>query len=85
MVRSPKHQSRQNHQKQEREGKSMSNSVTHEMAVERLRAAGADIVAEEVAAFRNVDGNLGGWDGWVKGKYGHRIIGIIWPEEQTRG
>jgi hypothetical protein len=62
----------------------MNNIVTHEMAVQRLRAAGAEIVAEEVAAFRNVDGNLDGWDGWVKGKYGHRIVGIIWPEEQTR-
>jgi len=62
----------------------MSNSVTHEMAVQRLRAARADVVAEEVAAFRNVDGNLCGWDSWVKGRYGHRIVGIIWPEEQTR-
>ena len=28
-----------------------SNNVTHEIAVQRLRAAGATIVAEEVAAF----------------------------------
>jgi hypothetical protein len=62
----------------------MSNNVTHEMAVQRLRDAGADILAEELAAFRNVDGNLGGWDQWVRSKYGSRIVGIIWPEEQTR-
>ena len=68
----------------ENENIGLSNDVTHEMAVQRLRDAGADIVAEEVAAFRNRDGNLGGWDGWVRSKYGHRIIGIIWPEEQTR-
>lgn len=49
--------------------------------MQRLRAAGATIVAEEVAAFRSVDGDLKGWDGWVRGKYSLRIIGIIWPEE----
>jgi hypothetical protein len=58
-----------------------SNNVTHEIAVQRLRAAGATIVAEEVAAFRSVDGDLKGWDGWVRGKYSLRIIGIIWTEE----
>jgi hypothetical protein len=62
----------------------MSKDVTHDMAVQRLHAAGAHIVAEEVAAFRNRDGNLGGWDGWVKGRFGSRIVGIIWPEERTR-
>ena len=57
-----------------------SNHVTHEIAVQRLRAAGATIVADEVAAYRSVDDDQG-WDGWVRGKYGLRIIGIIWPEE----
>ena len=58
-----------------------SNHVTHEIAVQRLRAAGATIVADEVAAYRSVDDDLKGWDGWVRGKYGLRIIGLIWPEE----
>ena len=56
-------------------------AITHEIAVQRLRAAGATIVAEEVAAFRSVDDDHKGWDGWVRGKYSLRIIGIIWPEE----
>ena len=65
----------------EKEYRVSSNNVTHEIAVQRLRAAGATIVAEEVAAFRSVDGDLKGWDGWVRGKYSLRIIGIIWTEE----
>jgi len=65
----------------EKEYRVSSTNVTHQIAVQRLRAAGATIVADELAAFRNVDGNLGGWDGWVKGKYSLRVIGIIWPEQ----
>jgi hypothetical protein len=38
-------------------------------------------VADQVAAFRIVDGGLGGWDGWVRGRFNKRIVGIIWPEE----
>jgi hypothetical protein len=56
-------------------------NITHEIAVQRLRAAGAGQVADQLAAFRNVDGGLGGWDGWVRGRFSKRIIGIIWPEE----
>jgi hypothetical protein len=65
----------------EKEYRVSSTNVTHQIAVQRLRAAGATIVADELAAFRNVDGNLGGWDGWAKGKYSLRVIGIIWPEQ----
>jgi hypothetical protein len=56
-------------------------SITHEMAVQRLRAAGADQVADRLAAIRNVDGGLGGWDGYVRGTFNKRIVGIVWPEE----
>jgi hypothetical protein len=59
-------------------------TVTHEIAVQRLRAAGADQVADQVAEWRNIDGTLGGWDGWVRGEFSKRIVGIIWPEEQSR-
>lgn len=38
-------------------------TVTHEIAVERLGAAGAKEVADLVSLFRNSDGTLGGWDG----------------------
>ena len=57
-------------------------SITHDIAVQRLRAAGADKVADKVAAWRNVDGSLGGWDGWVRGKFNKQIVAIIWPEER---
>ncbi|PSO33417.1 hypothetical protein [Bradyrhizobium sp. MOS002] len=56
-------------------------AITHENAVQRLRAAGADKVADQVDGWRNVDGGLGGWDGMVRGNYSRKIIGIIWPEE----
>jgi hypothetical protein len=56
-------------------------SITHDMAVQRLREAGADLVADRLAAFRNVDGTLGGWDGYVRGNFSKRIVGIVWPEE----
>lgn len=60
-------------------------SITHEMAVQRLRAARADQVADKLEAFRNVDGGLGGWDGYVRGNFNKRIVGIVWPEEvETR-
>jgi hypothetical protein len=59
-------------------------NMTHEIAVQRLRAAGAGQVADLVAAFRNVDGGLGGWDGWVRGRFNKRIVGIIWPEEGVK-
>ena len=58
-------------------------TITHEVAVQRLRAAGAAQVAEKVAAFRNVDGGLGGWDGYVRGSFSKRIVAIIWPEERA--
>ena len=57
-------------------------SITHQMAVQRLREAGADQVADRVAAFRNVDGGLGGWDGFVRGNFSQRIVAIVWPEER---
>ncbi|MBR0971641.1 MULTISPECIES: hypothetical protein [Bradyrhizobium] len=59
----------------------MNDPVTHQMAVERLRAAGAVQVADKLAAFRNVDGGLGGWDGFVRKQFSQRIVAVIWPEE----
>jgi hypothetical protein len=61
---------------------SVSKLVTHEVAVRRLRDAGASQVADRLAAFRNVDGGLGGWDGYVRGSFSRRIVAIIWPEEK---
>ena len=57
--------------------------VTHQIAVERLRAAGADAVADKLAAFRSRDGDLKGWDGHARGEFSKRIVAIIWPEEGT--
>lgn len=55
--------------------------VTHEIAVQRLRAAGADHVADKLASFRSVDGDFKGWDGHLRGKFSKRIVAIVWPEE----
>jgi hypothetical protein len=60
------------------------NVVSHKRAVERLRAAGADQVADKVAAFCNADGGLGGWDGWIRGSFSQRIVNIVWPEEPRK-
>jgi hypothetical protein len=59
----------------------MTDPVTHQMAVQRLREAGADQVADRLAAFRNVDSTLGGWDGMVRKQLSRRIVAVIWPEE----
>lgn len=53
-------------------------SVTHEMAVQRLREA------DKVAGFRNVDGTLGGWDGYVRRNFNKKIVGIVWPDEAAK-
>ena len=58
-------------------------TITHQMAVQRLRDAGADQVADKLDGFRNVDGELGGWDGYVRENFSKRIVAIIWPEEGT--
>lgn len=57
--------------------------VTHEIAVERLRAAGAHAVADKLSAFRSAHDDLKGWDGHVRGNYSKRIVAIIWPEERS--
>ena len=43
--------------------------VTHVIAVQRLRAAGADHIADKLASFRSVDGDLKGWDGHAHGNF----------------
>jgi hypothetical protein len=55
--------------------------VTHAMAVERLTKAGFENEAERLAAWRNVNGDLLGWDGMVRGKFAPDIISIVWPNE----
>jgi hypothetical protein len=56
----------------------------YQTAIQRLRCAGAVHVADELTKWRNCDGGLGGWDGWVKGNFSQRIIAIIWGEEGVK-
>lgn len=53
-------------------------TVTHKLAVQRLRAAGLNTDAERLDAWRNIDGTRGGWDGHVRGHMPHAVP-IIWP------
>jgi hypothetical protein len=54
------------------------NAVTHATAVSRLREAGWLEVAEQVKAWRNKEGNLGGWDQWVRVTFEPEVITKIW-------
>jgi hypothetical protein len=56
-------------------------AVTRELAIERLRQAGAHGPADLLAAWVNRDGTFGGWDGYVRRRFSNRIVAIIWPEE----
>jgi hypothetical protein len=54
-------------------------TVTHSMAVQRLRAAGNDQAASELAAYRSAHGDHKGWDGWLRKRF-RQLVAIVWPE-----
>ena len=56
-----------------------SQAITKDEAVRRLRAAGFIREADELDTWHDKNGNLWGWDGWVRGHYPH-LIETIWQE-----
>ena len=54
--------------------------VTKEDAVKLLLAVGLNQEANELNAWRDVNGNNWGWDGWIRGTHPH-VIAVIWPDE----
>ena len=49
---------------------------THEIALQRLRPAGADHVADTLASFQSVDGDLKGWDGHARREFQQALSGL---------
>jgi hypothetical protein len=54
--------------------------VAKEDALRRLRDAGLHQEADELDAWRDVNGNNWGWDGWIRGKHPH-VVAVIWTDE----
>jgi hypothetical protein len=52
--------------------------VTKEEAIRRLRAARFMQEADQLAAWRDANGNNRGWDGWIRGAHPH-VVETIWP------
>jgi hypothetical protein len=54
-------------------------SITKDEAVRRLRSAGYTSEADELEAWRDMNGNNWGWDGWIRGQYPH-VVPAIWQD-----
>ncbi|MCY2936095.1 MAG: hypothetical protein NT172_18265 [Planctomycetota bacterium] len=54
------------------------NRVSKGKAVQRLLNAGYQQEANELAIWRDANGNNLGWDGWVRRAYPH-VVDTIWP------
>lgn len=52
--------------------------VSKDEAVQRLKDAGYEGVANELKNWRDLNGNNLGWDGWIRGAY-PVVIDVIWP------
>ena len=61
----------------------MKERIAYDIAIHRLRLAGMTKIAEEVQLYESVDGDLKGWDGWVRGRYAADVIDTIWPPQVT--
>lgn len=52
--------------------------VSKDEAVQRLKDAGYEGVANELKNWRDLNGNNLGWDGWIRGAY-PVVNDVIWP------
>ena len=57
--------------------------VTKVEAIQRLRAAGLKLEAEQLNAWRDANKRNWGWDGWIRGMHPHAVP-AIWPHEGDR-
>jgi len=54
--------------------------VTKDAAIQRLINAGFQQEANELHAWRDMNGNNWGWDGWIRRAHPH-VVAAIWPNE----
>ncbi len=57
-----------------------STMVQKDEAVRRLRTAELNEIANELEAWRDINGNNWGWDGWIRSAHPNAVA-IIWPDE----
>lgn len=53
-------------------------AVSKAEAIRRLRSAGHSREAEELEAWRDINGNNWGWDGFVRREWPD-LVDVIWP------
>lgn len=54
--------------------------VQKDEAMRRLHAAGLNEIANELDAWRDINGNNWGWDGWIRSAHPDAVA-IIWRDE----